>query len=585
MALTPTAAAGARRRARRGRRRRGPGVDGRQRAAGPARRRPARRPPGQLHRRGRRLRPDRPHAAAPTRCATACCSASASASGTLVVGGGLAVLVSFCDFPGRRWLDWALVLPMAMPGYVLVFVAARPVRPGAARSSRTCSATACDIPGLRTPGGADRHPDRGPLPLRLRARAAARSSASPARPSRRPAAWAAPTARPCARSPCPWPARPWPPARPWRSWRRWPTSAPSTCSASRRSPAPSTGCGTAPSTRTPRCSWPPSSSGSRSRMVTIERVLRGRARYHQALGRGDAIVPGRLRRLAAVARRRCPASLLLAVVFGLPVVQLAAWSVETIADDTTRRPRGPRPQHAPARRGHRRSVAVVDGDGRRLRASGPQPLARRSASWPGWRPSGYAVPGTVVAVAVYVPLVWFDRRLVDVAEDVLGRDIGLDVHRHDPRPGPRLHRALPRPRLLRRSRPAWAASAPTSTTPPGPSAPTGPASWPTSTCRCCGPGLLTAALLVLVEVMKELPATALLRPLGRRHAGHHRLGGHQGLPPRRRRAAGPAHRARRAGAGDRARAPHPARGLDLGRRPGLTTVRQVPATAARESNP
>ncbi len=43
-------------------------------------------------------------------------------AGTLVVGGGLAVLVSFYDFPGRRILDWALVLPMAMPGYVLVFV-------------------------------------------------------------------------------------------------------------------------------------------------------------------------------------------------------------------------------------------------------------------------------------------------------------------------------------------------------------------------------------------------------------------------------------------------------------------------------
>ena len=28
------------------------------------------------------------------------------------------------------------------------------------------------------------------------------------------------------------------------------------------------------------------------------------------------------------------------------------------------------------------------------------------------------------------------------------------------------------------------------------------------------PGLFTAALMVLVEVMKELPATALLRPLG-----------------------------------------------------------------------
>ena len=29
-----------------------------------------------------------------------------------------------------------------------------------------------------------------------------------------------------------------------------------------------------------------------------------------------------------------------------------------------------------------------------------------------------------------------------------------------------------------------------------------------------GPGIVAAALLVLVEVMKELPATALLRPLG-----------------------------------------------------------------------
>ena len=34
-------------------------------------------------------------------------------AGTLIVGGGLAFLVSFFDFPGRRWLEWALVLPMA----------------------------------------------------------------------------------------------------------------------------------------------------------------------------------------------------------------------------------------------------------------------------------------------------------------------------------------------------------------------------------------------------------------------------------------------------------------------------------------
>ena len=43
-------------------------------------------------------------------------------AGTLLLGGSLAALVSFYDFPGRRWLDWALVLPLAMPAYVLVFV-------------------------------------------------------------------------------------------------------------------------------------------------------------------------------------------------------------------------------------------------------------------------------------------------------------------------------------------------------------------------------------------------------------------------------------------------------------------------------
>ena len=37
---------------------------------------------------------------------------------------------------------------------------------------------------------------------------------------------------------------------------------------------------------------------------------------------------------------------------------------------------------------------------------------------------------------------------------------------------------------------------------------------PTSTSRCSRPGIATAALLVFVEVLKELPATALLRPLG-----------------------------------------------------------------------
>ena len=40
-----------------------------------------------------------------------------------VVGVGLAWLVAMCDFPGRRVFDWALMLPLAVPAYVLAFVA------------------------------------------------------------------------------------------------------------------------------------------------------------------------------------------------------------------------------------------------------------------------------------------------------------------------------------------------------------------------------------------------------------------------------------------------------------------------------
>lgn len=42
--------------------------------------------------------------------------------GGLFVGVGLAWLISGYDFPGRRWLEWALMLPMAIPAYVMAFV-------------------------------------------------------------------------------------------------------------------------------------------------------------------------------------------------------------------------------------------------------------------------------------------------------------------------------------------------------------------------------------------------------------------------------------------------------------------------------
>lgn len=43
-------------------------------------------------------------------------------SGVLLIGVGLAWLVSMCEFPGRRFFEWALMLPLAIPAYVSAFV-------------------------------------------------------------------------------------------------------------------------------------------------------------------------------------------------------------------------------------------------------------------------------------------------------------------------------------------------------------------------------------------------------------------------------------------------------------------------------
>ncbi len=42
--------------------------------------------------------------------------------GTLIIGVGTAWLVSMCRFPGKRIFEWALLLPMAMPAYVIAYV-------------------------------------------------------------------------------------------------------------------------------------------------------------------------------------------------------------------------------------------------------------------------------------------------------------------------------------------------------------------------------------------------------------------------------------------------------------------------------
>ncbi len=43
-------------------------------------------------------------------------------SGVVLLGVSLAWLTTLCEFPGRRFFEWALMLPLAIPGYVMAFV-------------------------------------------------------------------------------------------------------------------------------------------------------------------------------------------------------------------------------------------------------------------------------------------------------------------------------------------------------------------------------------------------------------------------------------------------------------------------------
>ena len=75
--------------------------------------------------------------------------------GVFVLGAGLAWLIAMCEFPGRRVFDWALMLPLAVPAYVLAFVAVAlldfsgPVQ----GMLRTLFGSSAWFPSIRSAGG------------------------------------------------------------------------------------------------------------------------------------------------------------------------------------------------------------------------------------------------------------------------------------------------------------------------------------------------------------------------------------------------------------------------------------------------
>ena len=80
-------------------------------------------------------------------------------AGVLVVGVGAAWLVTMCRFPGRRVLEWALVLPMAIPAYIMAYAYtdflqyAGPVQ-SAIRGATGWTARDYWFPNVRSLGGA-----------------------------------------------------------------------------------------------------------------------------------------------------------------------------------------------------------------------------------------------------------------------------------------------------------------------------------------------------------------------------------------------------------------------------------------------
>jgi iron(III) transport system permease protein len=424
-------------------------------------------------------------------------------AGTLALGGGLAALVSFYDFPGRRWLDWALVLPLAMPAYVLVFVLLGQYDADSPLQRVLRDMLGVGLPEVRSTVGTitvltlvlypyvyvlgrgafleqSRDTFEAARSLGLsHARAIGRLALPLARP-----ALAAGAALAVMEALADFGAVNLLNYRAMTDaiYRVWYGAFDQAAALQLATVLVSLTIG----------------------LVLLERMLRGRARYHGALARGEAVVPRRLRGPRAWLAAALPVALV-ALVLVAPLVQLGVWSVRSLGEGATAsnllRAAFTSLSLAVVAALVAVAAATVVVYGRRTQ---PSRVGEATAKL---QTLGYAVPGTVVAVAVYIQLAWLDRRIDGVLGTGLlltGSAVGLvlayvvrfqalaffSVEARMARLDPALDDAA---QSLGADRSRVLADVHL------------PLLWP---------GIVTAALLVFVEVMKELPATALLRPLG-----------------------------------------------------------------------
>jgi iron(III) transport system permease protein len=246
-------------------------------------------------------------------------------------------------------------------------------------------------------------------------------------------------------------------------------------------------------------------------LLLAEHALRGRAHFVQSQRRGPGV--GRLRLSggrAALATGGC--ALVLSAAFVIPVGQLVLWARDAAAGWRTVVPAfGTVLANTLVLAGAAALVtcvlALVLGYGARLH---PTPVVRFATRGAGM---GYALPGSVIAVGVLIPLARLDHALATVAEWLLGRPVGLVLT------GSAVALVLAYAvRFLAVSLQTLEASLvkiPASFDDAARSLGAGVGG---TLARIHVPlmrgGVLTALVLVFVETVKEMPATLLLRPFG-----------------------------------------------------------------------
>jgi iron(III) transport system permease protein len=246
--------------------------------------------------------------------------------------------------------------------------------------------------------------------------------------------------------------------------------------------------------------------------LLLERSQRGRARYHEAGGRSPGLPRARLRgRGRWLATALCGA--VIAAAFALPASQLAAWAVAEIG----RMPAGAARVYfelavnslllATLAAALAALLAIVLCSGVRMAGNRAARIVATLAT------TGYAIPGPVLAVGILLTLTPLDHALNDALERTAGVTVGLLltgsvaglVYGYVARFLAVAYQSTDA--ALEKVRPSLTMSART----------LGAGSWRILArvhLPLAAPGIAVAAALVFVDVMKELPVTVMLRPFG-----------------------------------------------------------------------